>query len=159
MVVLFRFRKKFQFLFLLLKKKIVFCGRLGGISNWLAQLCLRGISSGLHSHELIPGKAWTWRSCSFAFRCQPSWLPFIPKLAATVRICMCEAGHLWPSFPTKSYFGSVLTSLCSSQWTWRLCQETLCFPGGSFPGSRASSRGPQLSASTRVIWKVAQMWK
>ena len=82
------------------------------------------------------------------FRCQPSWLPFIPKLAWVIEcvhvcvcvcVCVCKAGCFfvlgsWTILPHQVIF--VLTSFHSLQWTWHLCWETLL--GSSFPVSKVS---------------------
>lgn len=101
---------------------------------------------GLHSQELIPGRERTWLLCSLAFRCQPSWLPFIPKLAVSEWVRWVSEWSTLPSscwglglsFPTELFF--VLTSVCNLQWTWHLCQETVLV--GSFPESKGSPHVP-----------------
>ena len=137
------------FLFLLFKNNC-FYGRLGGINNW-HNSTLRCVSSGLGyipKNSFLAGNELDIHVL-LLFRCQPSWLPFIPKLAwvsECVRVCVCvcvcvcvkQAAFFvlgsWTILPHQVIF--VLTSFHSLQWTWHLCWETLL--GSSFPVSKVS---------------------
>ena len=133
------------FLFLLFKNNC-FYGRLGGINNW-HNSTLRCVSSGLGyipKNSFLAGNELDIHVL-LLFRCQPSWLPSVPKLAwvsecVCVCLCVCKAGCFLsagvldhPSPPTVIF---VLTSFHSWQWTWHLCWETLL--GSSFPVSKVS---------------------